>query len=676
MIPEAAPTLPPLPGRIRLLHAVLMVFAVALIGQAARVQLVQNDQWVQKARRHQVREVAEPAPRGDIEDITGVPLAYSRELVRLSVAKKQRRDLKALGNAMRTAGIPEREVRRAIGPGTNDIELRGVYLPAKVAPVIRHYGVKQLRVADREFLPSPGVRQLVGLVGRDGRGRAGLEAMFDSLLQGEAERSRVVVGKGGNFFEAPEMLDATVRRGHTLRLTVNAVLQAICDKALADAVKRLRADGGDVVVLRPQTGEVLCVSGRRPGDAYGGATALVEPYEPGSTLKPFFAARLLEQGKAKPGDVVQTFNGRWEHHGRVITDTHKERVMTLRDVIRFSSNIGMVQFASRLDDGTVYELLRDLGFGTATGASYPGEATGTLREPSRWTSQSRASLAMGYEIAVTPLQLALAYATLANDGVLVAPALVSEVRTPDGDMAWRHTPRVVRRVFAPGTAARLMPLLESVVDSGTAVDAGLESFPLAGKSGTARRTVNGKYGTFTYTSSFVGLFPARDPQLVVLAKVDNPREESIYGGKVAAPVAKAVIQGALAARDASLDWGALLPQQQRAAITRRLAPETVSAAGQVAAAEVAATAPVRDPVPPPDTVPTTTRFRLSAPIEPPPRPRGDVVVPDVDGLDTRAAVRRLHRAGLSVRLARGAAGVAPAAGTRVAPGTQVALSRP
>ncbi len=143
MIPETTPTLPPLPGRIRLLHAVLMVFALALIGQAARVQLFQNDQWVQLARRHQVKEVAEPAPRGDIEDVTGVPVAYSRELVRLSVAKKQRRDLKALGAAMRAAGIPEREVRRAIGPGTNDSELRGVYLPAKVAPVIRHYGCRR-----------------------------------------------------------------------------------------------------------------------------------------------------------------------------------------------------------------------------------------------------------------------------------------------------------------------------------------------------------------------------------------------------------------------------------------------------------------------------------------------------------------------------------------------------
>lgn len=675
MIGDLTPTVPPLPGRIRLVHGVLMAFVVALIVQSARVQLFQHDQWTQMARRHQVTEVAQPAPRGDIEDVNGVPMAFSRELVRLSVAKRQRRDLRALGKAMRAAGIPESEVRRAVAPGTNDIELRGKYLPAKVAPVVQHYGVKATRVADREFLPSPGVRQIVGLVGADGRGRGGVEAMFDSLLQGEADRSRVVKGKGGHFFESPDMLEATVRRGHTVRLTVNSVLQNICDKALGDAIARLRADGGDVVVLRPQTGEVLCMSGRRPGAAFGGATALVEPYEPGSTLKPFFAARLLQDDKARPDDVVETFNGRWEHHGRVITDTHKAKSMSLRDVIRFSSNIGMVQFASRLDDGVVYELLRDLGFGTATGAPYPGEATGTLREPGRWTSQSRASLAMGYEIAVTPLQLALAYATLANDGVLVAPALVSEVRAPDGTIAWRHTPRVVRRVFAPGTAARLRPLLESVVDSGTATDAGLESFPLAGKSGTARRTVDGRYGSFTYTSSFVGLFPARDPQLVVLAKVDNPREESIYGGKVAAPVVKAVIEGALAAQDASLDWRALLPQQERVAIARRAVPETVTASGQVAApVEQAEPAPVLDPAP--DTMPSTTRFRVGAPLTAPAAARADVFIPDVTGLDTRSAVRRLHRAGLVVRLVKGASAVSPAAGTRVAPGSMVALSRP
>jgi cell division protein FtsI (penicillin-binding protein 3) len=660
------------------MHGVLVGFVVALIGRAAFVQVVQHEYWRTEARRHQVAEVALPAPRGDIEDMTGVPVAFSRELVRISVAGTERRDIAALGKAMRTAGIPASEIRRATAPNAKFIELRGVYLPTRVAPLNKHYGVKLTRVADREYFPSPGARQVLGLVDRDGRGTAGLEAMFDSVLQGEADRSRVVKGRGGQVFESPEMLDATTRRGHTLRLTINRVLQSICDKALADAVRRLRADGGDVVVLQPHTGEVLCLSAKRPGDAYGGATAIIEPYEPGSTLKPFFAARLLQEGKAAPDDVVETFNGRWEHHGRVITDTHKEPAMSLRDVIRFSSNIGMVQFASRLDDGTVYELLRDLGFGTATGVPYPAEATGTLREPRRWTPQSRASLAMGYEISVTPLQLALAYGALANDGKLLAPALVREVRAPDGSVVWRQAPRVVRRVFAPGVAAKLLPLLESVVDSGTAVDAGLESFQLAGKSGTARRTVNGKYGSFTYTSSFVGLFPARDPQFVVLAKVDNPREESIYGGKVAAPVAKAVIQGALAARDASLDWGALVPQQQRVAVAPEVAPETVVALGQVAPDRVPEqVTPAAAPLPPVDTATTSTRFRLASPLDPPAKRRDDIVIPDVRGLPLRAAVRQLHRSGVGVRLISGAGGVtSPAAGARVAPGTVVTLARP
>jgi cell division protein FtsI (penicillin-binding protein 3) len=303
-------------------------------------------------------------------------------------------------------------------------------------------------------------------------------------------------------------------------------------------VRRFNADGGDVVIIDPGSGAIRCMASRRSGGRVGGTSALIEPFEPGSTLKPFYAARLLERGLARADEHIETFNGRYEINGRLLTDVHKANRMTLAEVIRFSSNIGIARFAERLSDCEMFELLRDLGFCTPTGLPYPSEASGILRHPRSWTSQSHASHAIGYELSVTPLQLAVAYTALANEGTVVAPALIQEIRDSEGNVVYTHRSQVLRRVFERTTVETLLPMLESVVDSGTATDAALGTFSLAGKSGTARRTMRGRYGESMYTSTFVGLFPARDPQYVVLAKIDNPRSASIYGGKVAAPLAR------------------------------------------------------------------------------------------------------------------------------------------
>jgi cell division protein FtsI (penicillin-binding protein 3) len=217
-----------------------------------------------------------------------------------------------------------------------------------------------------------------------------------------------------------------------------------------------------------------------------------------------------------------------------------------------------------------------------------------------------------------------------------------------------------------------------VVDSGTAIDATVTTFSLAGKSGTARRTVNGRYGAAMYTSTFVGIFPARDPQYVVLAKIDNPREESIYGGKVAAPLTRAVIEGALAAQDASLDWTQLASQRKDVELPT---PNAVVATGTLDAdpgatpASATPRVPLVDSTPDPDPVPAVS-FDLSRPLRPKEPPARTVNVPDVRGLPTRVAVRQLHRAGLAVLLVPGSGSVTqPAAGSAVRSGTIVRLTR-
>lgn len=695
MVPESPrPTLRP-----QIIHLVLVAFAVALVVRAGYVQLWQHDLWVERAVRQQFAVSPIPAPRGDIEDATGTPIAYSRELVKLAIAPPEVKDLKALATAMEKAGIPRSEVRRATDARRKWVELRDRFLPTRVANVTRLTGVHVTSVGDRVYEPSPGARQLLGLVGPEGRGASGIELQLDSLLRGSEGRTRLVKGIRGARFESPEVLSDPPARGHTVRLTINRTLQGICDKALRDAVTRLRADGGDVVVLDPRNGEVRCLAGQRPGNAAGGSvTAFVEPYEPGSTLKPFFAARLLERKAARPDEVIETFNGKWVTDGRTITDVHKAPRLSLRDVIRFSSNVGIARFSLRLADGDMYEMLRDLGFGTATGVPYPSEASGLLRDPSTWSRTSHVSLAIGYEIAVTPLQLAAAYGALANDGVLLQPAIVHEVRDAEGRVVWTHTPRVLRRVFTSSAVQQVIPMLESVVDSGTAVDAGLSTFSLAGKSGTARRTVNGRYGSSTYTSSFAGIFPAKDPQLVILAKIDNPRQESIYGGKVAAPLARTVIEAALAAQDASLDWTGLTPQRRQSEIARAALADTARAAaralasaparpasavaaggalaGDTGASERSREVALVDTTSGPEMI-ASVSIDLARPRTERVRAVRQVEVPDVRGLPMRVAVRELHKAGLIVQLVNGSGSqTIPAAGAVVRSGSTVRLTRP
>ena len=326
-------------------------------------------------------------------------------------------------------------------------------------------------------------------------------------------------------------------------------------------------------------------------------------------------------------------------------------------MIRWSSNIGIVKFSQRLSAREEFETLRDFGFGTTTGVPYPTESGGTLRAPKSWSKQSAASMAMGYEVSVTPLQLASAYAVFANGGKLVEPALVDEIVGPDGTVRYRHTPRVVRQVVSPATAEKVRGLLLNVVDEGTALQAALDNYLLAGKTGTPRGSVKGRYVTGRYNPNFVGLFPGDDPQYVIVVKLTAP-QSSIFAAETAAPVTKAILQAAIAARDAALDRGKLASSV--VPTKRDSAREQVTQSGAPAPAPTeVASAPE---VPPADSQPivrddTPKTFVASLPMAaPPPAPRVVRPVPDVRGLVLRDAVRSLHDAGFRVRLARIASG--------------------
>ena len=665
------------PSRVGIIHLALAGFVAALLVKTARVQLLDGKRLAKSAVHQQSMTSTIPAPRGDIMDARGQLLAQSRETVKLDVAPAEVRDLRRLRLALQRAKVPAAWVARATDTSRRWVTLPGRYLATDVASLTAMRGIYTTPIIERAYAFTEGTRRIIGRVDADGKAVDGIELALDSLLRGTPGAATVMKDGRGRRFESPSTPATPPVQGRSVVLTINQELQEIAERALADAVASMDADGGDVVVVNPANGEVLALASHRADPRNTASTALTEPYEPGSTLKPFIAATLMQRGKARESDIVPTFNGTYAINGRTLHDEHAYPQLSLSDVIRYSSNIGIVQFAQLLSPREEFEALRDFGFGTPTGVPYPVESGGTLRAPGTWSKQSANSMAMGYEVAVTPLQLAAAYVAIANDGELLEPTLVKEIRAPDGTVLYRHQRRVVRRVLSPAVARRVREMLLGVVEGGgTATRADLGSFSLAGKTGTARRTVHGRYGG-EHIPTFVGLFPGDNPQFVILVKIDNPKG-AYMGGLTAAPVTKAVLQAALASPNAALDRHSLAVSRRERpvdsataalglSVSTRAAQETTSTLQRDAlhaATEAAA-----------DDSAAATPFIALLPV-----PRKAVVlipraVPDVRGLTLRRAVHALHAAGLRVQLDAGVPGTTtPLAGVVVPAGSLVHLA--
>lgn len=688
------------PDRLGIVHGFMIAFAIALVGKAGYEQLYRGRYWSDIARRQQFTPSQLPASRGDIEDAGGSVLAESRELTHLRIAPQEvaGRDRATLARAMRAAHIDPRWIHAALDPRRRWVDIPTPFLPDDVAPVVAIQGVHPVPAPDRVYASSAGVRRLVGRVDPSGRPLDGVELSLDEVLRGDTGHVRIPHDKIGRRLGLPVGASEPLP-GSTVILTIDRSLQDICEQALASAVDSLHASGGDIVVMNPRTGEVLAMASDRTDPRAVANTAVTEPYEPGSTVKPFVAARLLQLGRARPDETVQTFGGHFELNGRKIDDAEEHKpLLTLSEVIQHSSNVGIVRFAERLTPREKYELFRDIGFGAPTTIPLPAESPGTLRPPSRWSKQSEASVAMGYELSVTPLQVVTAYSAIANGGELLEPHIVKEVRAPTGEVRYTVQRRVVRRVMSPEVAATMRKMLRDVVSGGTSTKADLATLDVAGKSGTARRNVHGHYLAGSYTASFVGLFPNDNPQFVILVKLDNP-QNGYYGGVLAGGVTNVILRAALSARDAALDLYTLsssvhaprpdTSEAGRAAARAKAHEEGMRAAAESARVRAAERRPPgessalpRPAVPPPatpaDTDPRTSAsyvVRLPARVRIAPVAQSLRPVPNVTGLPLRAAVYALHSAGFRVEIVHGTpAGTTPAAGTALAPGRVVKLS--
>ncbi|MBA4159478.1 MAG: hypothetical protein H0X65_18690 [Gemmatimonadetes bacterium] len=649
--------------RLWLLLGSLGVVVLLIIGRAVQLQAIEGEHWEKVAADQQRGRAPLPARRGGIFDRNGVPLALTHETFGVAVAPHELRDPQvAAARLASDLGISAAEARRATDPSRRWVVLPGRFSADQRKTLNDVRGIHFERRLERFYPQGDVAREVVGSVSGDDRALGGIEQQFNELLRGTPGYSVVRRDARGVAQSTIFLPVVPPTDGADIYLTLDFHLQEIADGALSEAIRTTGASGGDLLLADPRTGEVLAAVSRRAGAARSLA-AITEPFEPGSTLKPFFVANLLEGGYASLGEQVFAENGRWsDENGRIFRDVSAYEWLTLADALRVSSNIGLVKFSSRLPSGEQYRYLRDLGFGTASGVEYPAESSGRLRRPRHWSKLTPSSLAIGYEVSATPLQLTMAYGALANGGVLMEPRLLREIRSTGGEVLVRGRAQPLRRVMTRKVATQITDVLVSAVEGGTATRAALATFEVAGKTGTARRTGSGgRYEAGSYTSSFVGYFPARDPQLVIFVKLDQPRG-SFYGGLTAAPVTRETLQGILAARARALDGTSLL--------TARAAPEP-DAPGRGTAltppAQLSVAAGREGPfvfflsegLPALDSVAAGRR----------------VVVPALKDLPMRDAARRLHSLGFHVRL-RGSGdvqGSRPAAGSLLVPGDTLLL---
>jgi cell division protein FtsI (penicillin-binding protein 3) len=381
---------------------------------------------------------------------------------------------------------------------------------------------------------------VVGFTNIDDVGQEGLELTYNDWLQGEAGRKRVIKDRLGRTVEEVELVRES-RPGNDLRLTIDRRLQYLAYRELKRTVLMHGARSGSVVMMDLDTGEVLAMVNQpsynpnKPGNDSDGLRnrALTDVFEPGSVIKPFAMTAVLENGEFTPGSPVETTPGTLVVSGHTIRDHHNYGLLDLTGVLTKSSNVGVTKLALGLQAEQMWDTYKRYGFGEATGTGFPGESAGVLRNYRRWRRLEQATISYGYGISATALQLAQAYAVIANEGRLRQPTLIQGAVNPPISVV---DPRIARQIAA---------MLETVTGpQGTGKQAGVANYRVAGKTGTSRKASASGYAN-RYVASFAGFAPASDPKLICVVVINDPTGELYYGGDVAAPLFASVVSGAL-----------------------------------------------------------------------------------------------------------------------------------
>ena len=525
-----------------------MVAAVVVVGASGYYQVLDSESLNREGDQRHLRRAKVAAHRGAITDRNGVPLAISAPVDSVwAMPSTLAPEVDAFPQLAAALDTDPQQLLRVVNRNMSKefVWLKRHLTPGRVAAVseLALPGISVRREYRRYYPAGEVAGHLVGFTDIDDVGQESLELAFNHALAGEAGAKRVLRDRLGRVIEEVESI-RPARQGSTLTTSIDLRLQYIAYRELKAAMQRHRAESGSIVILDVRTGEVLAMVNQpsyNPNDRSQYSPdryrnrAITDLLEPGSSMKPLTMAIALEAGAIHEGSVIDTSPGRIEVGAKLIEDHHSLGPIDLATLIARSSNVGIVKVALGLQAERFWQGLSAFGFGTLTQSGFPGESAGLLSHYSDWREISQATIAYGYGLSVTPLQLARAYAALGNEGMLL-PASLLALDTP---------PPAVRAV-SPQTAALVLGHMERVVlPGGTGTKAAVPGYRVAGKTGTAWKYAPGGYSEDEYLSIFAGLVPASAPQLAAVVVIDEPTGKDYYGGDVAAPVFASVMAEAL-----------------------------------------------------------------------------------------------------------------------------------
>ncbi len=551
----------------------LLLFPLGVAGRILYLYLQQGEELRRQARRQLIAHQEIPAMRGNIYDQEGRLLVVNtaRFDVALDPTKPEfQRIQRSFFSFMATlTGRSETYFWRRV---RNRVSQRYVVLWRNLSEeqkealerqantwlqeVGRSYGsLRTLGILlephfGRKYTYGSTAAHVLGYVTTDLEGLAGLELQYNRFLRGEPGMRELQRDRRGRIKALVGGKEEAPRHGQHLVLTIDLVRQAIMEEELSRGVAEVGARWGTAIAVDPETGAIIAmanVPGFHPERAsrYPASVrrnhAITDRIEPGSTFKLVTAVAAVEQGILSLQDSIDTGAGWAVFSGRTMRDVHAHGRISFAEAIIYSSNVGIARVARRMDPGVFYQYARNFGFGQPTWVDLPGEVEGSLKRPSEWSRTTQAWMSIGYEVEVTPLQLLMAYAALANGGRLMRPYVVAERRSITGKVLWKAHPDSIRRVLKAETARQLIPVFEEVVRRGTGKKAQVPGIRIAGKTGTAQKVVNGRYQRGAYRATFVGFFPVEHPQVAMLVLLDEPRRK-YYGGDAAAPIFRRIAE--------------------------------------------------------------------------------------------------------------------------------------
>jgi cell division protein FtsI (penicillin-binding protein 3) len=668
--------------RLLIFAGVALFWMAAIFGRVAYLQLFHHSEYLARAERQQRRTIEITPKRGAIYDRNMHPLAMSVPVQSAFAVPVEVKDRAMAARLLAgVLGMPADEIREKLDSGSTFVWIKRKLPPAKAEAVdsLNLKGI-YLQEENQRYYPKRDLgAHVLGFVDVDEKGLGGIEHEYDDLIRGTGEKIMVMADARQRWFDGSE---ARRDQGFSVVLTLDEKIQYIAERELAAAIAKTRAPAGTVIVQDPNSGAILAMANWPKFNPNAAVDVPAESrmnraisaiYEPGSTFKLVTLAAAFDQNLIRADEVFNCENGAVTVAGHLIHDHKKYGMLTVADILANSSDVGAIKIALRLGSPKFYDYIRAFGFGSPTGVDLPGESRGLLRRLQHWGSYSIASVSMGQEVGVTPLQMITAVSAVANGGQLYRPHVVEQMRRGDQVVPLEGPSTITepRQIIRPETAAILRRLMEGVILHGTGKVARLDGWTAGGKTGTAQKIdpATGRYSRTNVIASFTGFAPINNPAVTILVSIDSPAGYPHDGATVAAPVFKRIAEQVLPYLDVPRD----VPVGQqwiRAAYKQKnemddaslddLSPVDFSAQPD-AAEEAVNTESIKVKLP------KSPEVLLSA------DEGGDIVVPDFKGKTMREVSEGCMRLGLDPVLvgSRVAVQQTPAAGAKVRRSTKM-----